>query len=362
MFYTLSQFNDAPMFDEDFGARISWDVPLLEGYDHEFVPNVATHASLRAYRGIRNPKLAPAIEAWGAQAVLVYAWNLSSHLHALRYFKDRIPVFFRGDSTLLSPQPVLRSFARRLFLTWVYSHVDVAIAVGSNNRDYFEWCGMPADRVAFAPHSVDTDRFSNADGVHAARASAFRRDLGIPQDALVLVYAAKFVASKDPLQLLQAFVTIDPGTHLVFVGSGPLEGELKARAAGHANVHFLPFQNQSAMPAVYRLGDIFTLPARGPETWGLALNEAMASARAIIAGSQVGAVRDLIRHGVNGWSFESGNFEALVSVLRQALATDRETLRSMGLYGQNMIGAWSTQEAAKAIAATVSAHSERRQS
>ncbi len=43
---------------------------------------------------------------------------------------------------------------------------------------------------------------------------------------------------------------------------------------------FLDFQNQQKMPLVYRLCDIFVLPSMGPgETWGLAVNEAMACKR-----------------------------------------------------------------------------------
>jgi glycosyltransferase involved in cell wall biosynthesis len=354
VFYTWSQAAAGAVVDPGFGNRFSWDIPLLEGYELEFVPNTARDPSTSHFWGIRNPMLVRTIEAWGADAVLVYGWNLASHLAALRHFKGRVPVFFRGDSTLLDAQPAFRSFVRERLLSWVYSHIDVAISVGSNSRDYFAWCGVPAERIAFAPHSVDTARFQDADGMHGARAAQWRRQLGIEPDALVLVFAAKFIEKKDPLSLLQAFRGIDTDAHLVYVGNGALEGEMKAHARGCANVHFLPFQNQSAMPAVYRLGEVFLLPSCGPgETWGLALNEAMASGRAVVAGSKVGGARDLIRHGVNGWTFQSGSTEDLARVLREALATDRHTLGVMGRLGEKAISAWSTQEAARGIAEAV---------
>jgi hypothetical protein len=93
----------------DSAAPFEWDIPLLDGYEHEFVPNVSAHPSPERRDGVVNPALIPAIEAWGADAVLVYGWNLSSHLRAMRHFKGRIPVLFRGDSTLLDPQPAWRS-------------------------------------------------------------------------------------------------------------------------------------------------------------------------------------------------------------------------------------------------------------
>jgi glycosyltransferase involved in cell wall biosynthesis len=127
---------------------------------------------------------------------------------------------------------------------------------------------------------------------------------------------------------------------------------MRLRAQEYSNIHFLPFQNQSAMPAVYRLGEVFVLPSRS-ETWGLALNEAMASGRPIVAGSKVGATRDLIRDGVNGWSFESRNGPHLTHVLREASNADRRALASMGELNAKVIDAWSTRAAALGIADAV---------
>jgi glycosyltransferase involved in cell wall biosynthesis len=141
---------------------------------------------------------------------------------------------------------------------------------------------------------------------------------------------------------------------LVFVGEGPLEAELRSRATGCSRVHFLPFQNQRAMPAVYRLGDVFVLPSRGPgETWGLALNEAMASRRPVIASDRVGGARDLIVHGVNGWMFESGNLGQLTAVVSSASACGAMTLSAMASAAGRESARWSVEAAASAIAAAV---------
>jgi glycosyltransferase involved in cell wall biosynthesis len=354
VFYTWSQSAQGRFYDAGFGAELSWDIPLLDGYEYEFVPNVARRPGIHHFLGTDNPALPGSVERWGADAVLVYAWNLRSHLQALRHFKGRTPVLFRGDSTLLDRRSATKTAARRAFLRWVYRHIDVALAVGRNNRDYFEWCGVPKDRITFAPHSVDTARFADPTGVHADQAAAWRRQLGIAADEQVIAFAGKLIPKKDPGLLLEAFLQLGIAARLVFFGSGELEPALRARARGHANVHFLPFQNQSVMPAVYRLADVFVLPSKGPgETWGLALNEAMASGRAVIAGTQVGGARDLVNTGVNGWVFESGRIDSLVQVLRQALLAGRESLLRMGAAGNQMIQGWSTEAAAQRIAAAV---------
>jgi glycosyltransferase involved in cell wall biosynthesis len=354
VFYTWSQAAAAGMFDSGFGTEIKWDIALLDGYAHQFVRNVAKRPGLDHFGGLNTPTLAREIEAWEPDAVLVYTWNSQAHLRVLRYFKGRLPLLFRGDSTLLDHRPWWRALLRRLFLTWVYSHVDVAIAVGTNNRDYFGWCGLPLPRIAFAPHSIDTVRFAADSAGHDNLAAQWRQELGISREAIVILFAGKLQPKKNPGLLLDAFSVLNDGSHLVIVGNGELESELKARAEAIENVHFMSFKNQSVMPAVYRLGDVFVLPSQGPEeTWGLALNEAMASGRAVIASSKAGGARDLIRSGENGWIFESGNRSALEEILRRAVAYGRPGLHAMGRAAQAESVHWSPEESARRIGEAV---------
>jgi glycosyltransferase involved in cell wall biosynthesis len=354
VFYTYSQSAGDSVFDSGFGADVKWDIPLLEGYEYQFVNNAAKRPGLDHFGGLKTPTLAQDIGAWRADAVLVYSWNYRSHLQALLKFKDRVPVLFRGDSTLLDRRPRWRRLLRRIFLTWVYSHVDCAIAVGTNNTKYFAWCGLPLNRIASAPHSVDTVRFAAESVRHDGLAAQWRDELGIPSEATVFLFAGKLQPKKNPHLLLDAFRVLQDNSHLVFVGNGELERELKAKASAVAGVHFMPFQNQSVMPAVYRQGDVFVLPSQGPEeTWGLALNEAMASGRPVIASTMVGGACDLIRHGENGWIFESGVRPALEVILRSASARGRADLQAMGNLGRAMSTNWTSRESARRIGEAV---------
>jgi glycosyltransferase involved in cell wall biosynthesis len=354
VFYTWSQVATDSIFDEGFGTQLKWDIPLLEGYAYRFVNNVSKRPGPDRFDGLATPTLTREIEAWQPDAVLIYSWSSASHLQALRHFKGRVPVLFRGDSTILDRRPWWRMLLRRMFLKWVYSHVDVALSVGSNNRDYFVWCGVPPARIALAPHSVDTVRFAADAEAYAALAARWRQELGISPDALVVLFAGKLQPKKNPILLVEAFRAVASRSHLVFVGNGVLEEQLKAMAGPVPNIHFMPFQNQSVMPAVYRLGDVFVLPSQGPdETWGLALNEAMASGRPVIASSKVGGARDLVRLGENGWIFDSGNRVALEDVLRSAIDCGRQTLHAMGRSAQAESVRWSSEESARRISEAV---------
>ncbi|MCS4119419.1 glycosyltransferase family 4 protein [Salinibacter ruber] len=342
-------------YDPGFEQEVEWDLPLLEGYDHTFVPNEADEPGTHHFRGMINPSLPEEMEEWGADAVLLFGWGWQSHLRTLRHSSGRIPVFFRGDSTLIDETGGLRQWARRAGLWWVYRHVDHALYVGTHNRDYFEAHGLADDQLHWVPHAIDNGRFADPDGTKQEEAAEWRRELGIPPEAPTLVFAGKLSRKKAPVLLLRAFEQLDAvDAHLVVAGSGPLEDNLRERAA--ENVHFLGFQNQSRMPVVYRLGDVFVMPSRGPgETWGLAINEAMACGRAVVASTKVGGAPDLIEDGENGFLFESDDMDSLTSSL-QRLVDDPDLRARMGEVSARRIDDWSLDLAAQRLVETVRAH------
>lgn len=347
VFYTWSQSRET-LFDKDFGQQIQWDIPLLEDYEHEFVENVSGNPGPGSFKGIVCPGLKKAVGDWGANAILVFGWNYKAHYDAMRYFRKKIAVCFRGDSTLLDEKRGLKQLARRLFLRQVYKNCHAAFYVGQNNKAYFLKHGMHAKQLFFAPHAIDNDRFSDKDGKHQKDAMNWRKELGINQDETVALFVGKFEPKKNPLLLLQAFKKANvSGSHLVFVGNGLLEKELKNNATG--NVHFLPFQNQSRMPTVYRLADLLVLPSQGPgETWGLVVNEAMACGRAVLVSNKAGCAPDLVEQGKNGYIFEFDMLEQLAENLKKMLS-DRRLMSEMGSHSSKMIEEWSFEQIVKSI-------------
>jgi glycosyltransferase involved in cell wall biosynthesis len=86
-----------------------------------------------------------------------------------------------------------------------------------------------------------------------------------------------------------------------------LYNSIKLASNLDSRIKILGFQNQSKMPLVYRLGSVLILPSKGPnETWGLVINEAMASGLAVIASDKCGGAIDLVT-SKTGLIFESDN-------------------------------------------------------
>ncbi len=339
VFYTWGESVLQSKYDPGFGKVVEWDIPLLNGYEYTFVNNVSSNPGSSHFKGIDNPSLVNELKQWDPEAILVIGWNFKSHLQVLRYFKGKVPILFRGDSTLLN-QPLgfsLKKILRKVFLRWVYKHVDYALYVGTANKAYYEFVGLKNEQLVFAPHAIDNKRFSKNTSFET---DEWKRQLNIPGDATVFLYAGKFEAVKNISVLIKSFIKFnDKKAYLVLVGNGPLEQHLKSIANGFENILFLDFQNQSKMPLVYNLADVFVLPSLS-ETWGLAINEAMASGKAVLASDKVACTMDIINNNVNGYIFKNNDIDDLTDKL-SLLVKQKGNLKSMGNASLQIIQSWS---------------------
>ena len=315
VFYTWSQTEKGPKYDPTFKRVVEWDIPLLTGYEYEFVPNVATDPGSHHFKGLDNPTLNVQIKKWSPDAVLVIGWSYKSHLACLRYFKGKIPVLFRGDSTLLDETKGLKTILRRMFLTWVYRHIDKALYVGTNNKAYFKAHGVSQNKLVPAFHAIDNSRFAIETPEQATALCELKKELNLEPENFVVLFAGKLEEKKNPFFLLRLAQKItDPSFVFLLVGNGELEAQLKQEGADDPRIRFLPFQNQSLMPAVYKLGHVLILPSKGPgETWGLAANEAMACGLPVVLSAKAGGAVDLVKN--NGLVFQPAEVDRVSDYL-----------------------------------------------
>ncbi|TCD28943.1 glycosyltransferase [Pedobacter psychrodurus] len=354
VYYTLGDYS-LNKFDHGFKQEIAWDIPLLDGYEYEFVKNTSKEPGTHHFKGIINPDINANLKKYSPNAILVYGWAYSAHLSILRHFSNQIPIYFRGDSVLLDSTDPLKKIFRKLLLTWVYSHVKKAFYVGTANKDYFNNFGLKEQQLFFAPHAIENERFLN-EGIKDN--IGIRQDIGLSDKDVLILFAGKFEQKKDPLLLLEAFFELNlPHVHLLFVGNGILESILKDQVKSREinRVYFMDFQNQSKMPTVYQACDLFCLPSKGPnETWGLAVNEAMAAGKAVLVSTVVGCASDLVKAGVNGEVFQPGNLNALKQKIEK-LTSHKHELVQMGKASKEMIKNWSFEKQVKAIVDTINA-------
>ncbi|MBD2193883.1 MULTISPECIES: glycosyltransferase family 4 protein [Calothrix] len=348
VFY-LWDFGVKQQVDEGFGQAFQWDIPLLNGYEYEFVTNVSPNPGTHHFWGLQNPSLISQVRAYNPDAVLLMSYNYASIYRLLwNWNTHNIPLLFRGDSHRLLPIKGIKAFVRRQFITQIYRYFAACLYVGKANYEYFQYHGVSKNNLFFSPHAIDNDRFSTQARTAKQQAITWKQELGIRQDHAVILFAGKFEETKRPIDLLQAFLQAKlDNVSLLFVGAGILEDDLKSQAAGQENIYFAPFQNQSLMPRTYAIADLVVLPSYG-ETWGLVINEAMCLARPVIVSNHVGCSQDLVHPGKNGLIFSAGDVSALADSL-QAAFSDRKSLQQWGETSRRIISKYTYMEATQGL-------------
>lgn len=297
VFYTWHDGAQA-VEDPGFGRPIVWDIPLREGYAFELVKNVSADPGMHHFFGLRNPGLVRRVLDWHPDIVHITGWAWWSHVQALRGLsKAGVPTLFRGDSHLLDAQPAgLRWEMKKALLKHVYRWPSAFLVTGGANRAYYEAFKVEPKKLVTCPHSIDVGRFAEPSSVHEEDAARWRSDLGIEENQTVLLFAGKFEPKKNPMGFMHAIRSLNNDRIIgVMIGGGALQGDVDTIAkASPRTFRVLPFQNQSRMPAAYRLGDLFALPSLWGETWGLAVNEALASARPVLVSDKVGCAPDVV--------------------------------------------------------------------
>jgi glycosyltransferase involved in cell wall biosynthesis len=343
----LSDYSVRGTTDHGFGHIVKWDVDLLAGYEARFIRGAEGRGEPAGFFSVVAPQLWHEVRR-GFDALIVHGHTPAATLLAAAAAKmTRIPTFLRCETHMGLRRSTLKSLLRRPLIGAYYRQLDGVLAIGSANRVFYRAIGVPERRIFDMPYTVDNHRFMTGARLADGERKELRADFGVHDDRPIVLYSAKFQRRKRPGDLLRAASRlIREGIifHLVMVGSGAMEAELRALAQhlGLSNVRFAGFVNQAALPRVYAACDVFVLPSEN-EPWGLAVNEAMCAGLPIIASSEIGCVPDLVHDGCNGRTFPAGNIGGLTDALRPLLA-DPELRRRMGEASRNFIARWSYAE------------------
>jgi len=220
--------------------------------------------------------------------------------------------------------------------TWLLSAIDAGtarccdkiIAVSAATKQCLVANSIPEEKVEVVLNSIDTRAFAMAAG-----GEAIRSEFGL-EGAAVVTIVARLAASKNHALLLEAFRRLHgrrAEARLLIVGSGPLEGALRAQAETMAPgiVKFAGARTDIA--AIMAASDVAVLCSDG-ETFGKVLVEAMASAKPVI-GTAVDGIPEVIVDGQTGILVAAGDCPALAEAMETLLA-DRELAARMGRAGQ----------------------------
>jgi hypothetical protein len=160
-------------------------VPLLEGYPHSFLQNVASPAGHGRFAGFDTPDIWKIIRECQHDAVLVNGWNYKSAWQAIwTAWRSGVKVLVRGDSHLHAPRSLQVKLTKAIVYRRFIPRFDACLAAGEWSREYFAYYGARPDRIFFVPHAIDSEYMASESRRLQPMRSELRRQWGLRKTPL----------------------------------------------------------------------------------------------------------------------------------------------------------------------------------
>ncbi len=350
-----SDFSVAGYQDREFGVELAWDMDLLSGYRSLFLSQ-ADRGGARSVEEVTAAGLGQALRQSQAKAVLLIGYALPLYRAAFwQAQRLRLPVLFRAEVTdHARARNLLKSATRDQSLRLFYRRCAALLHIGQRSLAHFRRLGCPDKKLFFAPYCVDTAPFQTDESARQRLRTTTRAALKLDNHQHVVLFCGKLSERKGPDLLLDAIKhwpdEFRMKTALVFVGDGEMRPTLHTMAAAEPAVEtrFAGFQNQQSLSQYYHAADVLALPSRQGETWGLVVNEALHHGLPCVVSDTVGCAPDLVRAGVTGEIFHSGQSDDLSHALLRAIGIPNDQARRARC--QQQVEGYTVDRAAEGIA------------
>jgi glycosyltransferase involved in cell wall biosynthesis len=284
-------------------------------------------------------------------AIVALGWTMPNTLLARLNGALRHTPTILWDESIPHPPGKIKKTLLPLLRRY-FGSFDGYLAASSWCREYMIAMGAAPERVVVFPQVADNYFFQQQAERWRACREEIKQSMGI-RTRCVILFVGQLIPRKGVRTLLDAFHQVarqDENVSLVLVGAGVLRAELEARRAASPfaeRIFIQPFAAQTELPKYYASADIFVLPSFY-DTFGVVVNEAMASGLPVVTTQNVGAVANLVQDGVNGRVVAAGDVAQLAQTLTQLLE-DEALRQKMGTNALARIEQWTIEDAARAF-------------
>lgn len=213
--------------------------------------------------------------------------------------------------------------ATRALETWLCRRADAVAVICEGLRRDLVARGIPAEKMVVSPNGVDLNLF----GTPPVRDESLARQLGLGDEVVGFIGSFyDYEGLDDLIAAMPALVTARPKARLLLVGGGPMEVALRAQAAASPAADAIRFVGRvphTEVERYYALVDVLAYPRKRMRLTDLVTPlkplEAMAQGK-LVAASDVGGHRELIRDGDTGTLFAPDDPAAIAMALAGLLA------------------------------------------
>ena len=244
-----------------------------------------------------------------------------------------LAIGLHGSDVFLAEKPILRGFVGRCL-----DRACLLTGCSPELVDRVRRLGSSTLESRVIPYGVDTRVFSPAG---ATDHGEWRRKLGIPASAVVILSVGRMVTKKGYQILLPVFESLlglHPDAHLVLAGEGDRRVEFEALSERWRDrIHFPGIVYRQDLPDLYRTADLFVLPAIHDPAGNVdglpnVILEAMASGLPVVA-SEISGIPLAVEDESTGLLVPEGDGAALLEALDRLLKSS-ETRLEMGTAGR----------------------------
>ncbi|HEX8847108.1 MAG TPA: glycosyltransferase family 4 protein [Pyrinomonadaceae bacterium] len=287
------------------------------------------------YRMIRQA-INRALDEVQPDVLVINGWGHKESVAALGWCcRNRVPRVLISDSQSIdSPRRKWKETIKRSFVAQCHA----GFVGGAPHIRYLASLGLSPEFCVTGCDVVDNEMFLSA-------AKTRRETSASPeQSSLRILSCLRLLKIKNVPAALRSLAELSAPWHWTIAGDGPERESITdyARALGLGDrVHLPGHIRYSDLPGLYAAADVYLQPSLS-EPWGLAVNEAMAAGLPVVVSRQCGCHEDLVREGVNGYTFDPRSGESLICAMEKFWERRGEWAQ-MGEASADIIKSWSLE-------------------
>jgi glycosyltransferase involved in cell wall biosynthesis len=302
--------------DKDFKKKFNWNINLLSGYNYFF--------SGKSYQNINSfflsfKNLNNTLFKKKYDAILIFGWNNIFYLKSFFLAKlNKIPIILRVETNFEDKINFFKKIIKYFILNIFFKYINFFLYIGTLNKKFYLDLRVNKNKLYPSPYAVDNHFFANKQKVKVTINKKFKKK--------IILFVGKFIERKNILEFLNLAILFknDIRFNFLMVGDGHQINLCNQIIKNNklSNIKIAGFKNQKELKEIYKKSFLLIVPSKY-ETWGLVVNEAMASGLPVICSRSCSSSRDLIINGKTGYVYNLGDLK-LVKEIINFLADDKK--------------------------------------